>query len=178
MTFLAELWCNWAWDLFLCWPPTKAASSTRQRCPTMFKSLDTRSEYMDQHSCEINFSRHSLLRVSIYAKSLSRHKVGQQLAPLGEEFQFGLKSRQAWEVSDESFSDLWSWYYSARCTDFFGANKINVTFIPHLHIDFRRKTMVFLEWEILFSLQWSFFRKECLFCLEKMEEANWDVGHI
>ncbi|XP_046741752.1 PDF receptor [Diprion similis] len=28
-----EIWCNWAWDSILCWPPTKASTSARHRCP-------------------------------------------------------------------------------------------------------------------------------------------------
>ncbi|XP_048516350.1 PDF receptor isoform X3 [Athalia rosae] len=28
-----EIWCSWAWDSILCWPPTKASTSARHRCP-------------------------------------------------------------------------------------------------------------------------------------------------
>ncbi|XP_015183635.1 PREDICTED: PDF receptor-like [Polistes dominula] len=28
-----ELWCNPVWDLLLCWPPTKALETARERCP-------------------------------------------------------------------------------------------------------------------------------------------------
>ncbi|EZA55916.1 PDF receptor, partial [Ooceraea biroi] len=28
-----ELWCNPVWDSLLCWPPTKASTTTKQRCP-------------------------------------------------------------------------------------------------------------------------------------------------
>ncbi|KAG7212480.1 hypothetical protein KM043_012793 [Ampulex compressa] len=28
-----ELWCNSVWDLLLCWPPTKASTTIKQRCP-------------------------------------------------------------------------------------------------------------------------------------------------
>ncbi|CAB3365838.1 Hypothetical predicted protein [Cloeon dipterum] len=28
-----ELFCNWTWDNVLCWPPTKAGETARQRCP-------------------------------------------------------------------------------------------------------------------------------------------------
>nr|KAF7432490.1 hypothetical protein H0235_005414 [Vespula pensylvanica] len=28
-----ELWCNSVWDSLLCWPPTKAFSTVKQRCP-------------------------------------------------------------------------------------------------------------------------------------------------
>ncbi|XP_015592268.1 PDF receptor [Cephus cinctus] len=28
-----ELWCSWAWDSILCWPPTKASTTAKQRCP-------------------------------------------------------------------------------------------------------------------------------------------------
>ncbi|XP_033223584.1 PDF receptor [Belonocnema kinseyi] len=41
-TFLlpeGELWCNWVWDSILCWPPTKAGSSTKLRCP-LEKGID------------------------------------------------------------------------------------------------------------------------------------------
>ncbi|XP_036148824.1 PDF receptor isoform X3 [Monomorium pharaonis] len=28
-----ELWCNPVWDSLLCWPPTKASTTAKQRCP-------------------------------------------------------------------------------------------------------------------------------------------------
>lgn len=28
-----ELWCNSVWDSLLCWPPTKASATVKQRCP-------------------------------------------------------------------------------------------------------------------------------------------------
>ncbi|XP_043266612.1 PDF receptor isoform X2 [Venturia canescens] len=28
-----EIWCNWAWDSILCWPPIKASTTIKQRCP-------------------------------------------------------------------------------------------------------------------------------------------------
>ncbi|KAI4474814.1 hypothetical protein M0802_015432 [Mischocyttarus mexicanus] len=30
-----ELWCNPVWDLLLCWPPTKALDTARERCPSV-----------------------------------------------------------------------------------------------------------------------------------------------
>ncbi|XP_063242234.1 PDF receptor, partial [Bacillus rossius redtenbacheri] len=28
-----DVYCNWTWDLVLCWPPTKAGTTARQSCP-------------------------------------------------------------------------------------------------------------------------------------------------
>ncbi|XP_034943280.1 PDF receptor [Chelonus insularis] len=28
-----EIWCNWAWDSILCWPPVKASTTATQQCP-------------------------------------------------------------------------------------------------------------------------------------------------
>ncbi|XP_049800301.1 PDF receptor-like [Schistocerca nitens] len=33
------LYCNWTWDLVLCWPPTRAGTTAKQRCPS-FNGLD------------------------------------------------------------------------------------------------------------------------------------------
>ncbi|XP_059468350.1 PDF receptor [Neocloeon triangulifer] len=30
---VGDLYCNWTWDSILCWPPTKAGDTARQRCP-------------------------------------------------------------------------------------------------------------------------------------------------
>ncbi|XP_023726525.1 PDF receptor [Cryptotermes secundus] len=29
-----DLYCNWTWDYVLCWPPTRAGTTARQRCPS------------------------------------------------------------------------------------------------------------------------------------------------
>ncbi|XP_063987370.1 PDF receptor-like isoform X2 [Diachasmimorpha longicaudata] len=28
-----EIWCNWVWDSILCWAPTNASTTSRQKCP-------------------------------------------------------------------------------------------------------------------------------------------------
>ncbi|XP_046989031.1 PDF receptor-like [Schistocerca americana] len=33
------LYCNWTWDQVLCWPPTRAGTTAKQRCPS-FNGLD------------------------------------------------------------------------------------------------------------------------------------------
>ncbi|XP_049852895.1 PDF receptor-like [Schistocerca gregaria] len=37
--FPGGLYCNWTWDLVLCWPPTRAGTTAEQRCPS-FNGLD------------------------------------------------------------------------------------------------------------------------------------------
>ncbi|GFG35417.1 hypothetical protein Cfor_07744 [Coptotermes formosanus] len=29
-----DLYCNWTWDTVLCWPPTRAGTTAKQRCPS------------------------------------------------------------------------------------------------------------------------------------------------
>ncbi|XP_058806073.1 PDF receptor-like isoform X2 [Phymastichus coffea] len=36
-----EVWCSWAWDSILCWPPTRASTVTKLRCP-LANGIDTR----------------------------------------------------------------------------------------------------------------------------------------
>lgn len=38
-----ELYCNWTWDLILCWPPTPAGSNVYQKCP-MGHGIDSTSK--------------------------------------------------------------------------------------------------------------------------------------
>lgn len=38
-----DLYCNWTWDYVLCWPPTRAGTTARQRCPSD-KGIDPTSE--------------------------------------------------------------------------------------------------------------------------------------
>ncbi|XP_066602041.1 PDF receptor [Prorops nasuta] len=45
-----EIWCNWAWDSVLCWPPTKASTTASQKCPfengfDITKSVEKRCGY-------------------------------------------------------------------------------------------------------------------------------------
>ncbi|XP_014203665.1 PDF receptor [Copidosoma floridanum] len=37
-----EIWCNWTFDSILCWPPTKASTMSRLRCPQL-NGVDTRN---------------------------------------------------------------------------------------------------------------------------------------
>lgn len=39
-----EFWCNPVWDSLLCWPPTKASTTAKQRCPFV-DGFDTTSKY-------------------------------------------------------------------------------------------------------------------------------------
>ncbi|EFN63384.1 hypothetical protein EAG_08692 [Camponotus floridanus] len=40
-----EFWCNPVWDSYLCWPPTKASTTAKQRCPFV-DGFDTISKYI------------------------------------------------------------------------------------------------------------------------------------
>ncbi|XP_014469715.1 PREDICTED: PDF receptor [Dinoponera quadriceps] len=45
-----ELWCNPVWDSLLCWPPTKASATAKQRCPFVdgfdtTKSVEKKCDY-------------------------------------------------------------------------------------------------------------------------------------
>lgn len=42
-SYLIEIWCSWAWDSILCWPPTKASTSAKHRCPRE-NGIDTTSK--------------------------------------------------------------------------------------------------------------------------------------
>lgn len=45
LSFLfTELWCEPVWDSLLCWPPTKASTTAKQRCPYE-DGFDTTSKY-------------------------------------------------------------------------------------------------------------------------------------
>ncbi|XP_011501338.1 PREDICTED: PDF receptor [Ceratosolen solmsi marchali] len=46
----SEIWCNWAWDSILCWPPTKASTVTKLRCP-LANGIDTR-KFVEKHCDE------------------------------------------------------------------------------------------------------------------------------
>uniref|UniRef100_A0A1A9W8S2 G-protein coupled receptors family 2 profile 2 domain-containing protein n=1 Tax=Glossina brevipalpis TaxID=37001 RepID=A0A1A9W8S2_9MUSC len=44
--------CNWAWDRFLCWPPTPAGVLARMHCPSGWHGIDTRK--FANRKCELN----------------------------------------------------------------------------------------------------------------------------
>uniref|UniRef100_A0A1B0G292 Uncharacterized protein n=1 Tax=Glossina morsitans morsitans TaxID=37546 RepID=A0A1B0G292_GLOMM len=49
---VTRAFCNWAWDRFLCWPPTPAGVLARMHCPSGWHGIDTRK--FANRKCELN----------------------------------------------------------------------------------------------------------------------------
>ncbi|XP_013098800.2 PDF receptor isoform X2 [Stomoxys calcitrans] len=46
------LYCNWTWDMFICWPPTPAGVLAHMSCPSGFHGVDARK--FANRKCELN----------------------------------------------------------------------------------------------------------------------------
>lgn len=65
-----ELWCEPVWDSLLCWPPTKASTTAKQRCPYE-DGFDTTSKYDATYLTNVHIN--CLLMFLIYVQ---RNKCG------------------------------------------------------------------------------------------------------
>ncbi|KAL6261223.1 hypothetical protein P5V15_008748 [Pogonomyrmex californicus] len=71
-----ELWCNPVWDSLLCWPPTKASTTVKQRCPFVdgfdtTKSVEKKCGYNGRWEAQNGTNEDSLIGWANYTTCLT-----------------------------------------------------------------------------------------------------------